>query len=134
MAKQRPTGVTILAILAIIGGILGVIGGLLGLLGGALIASTGVGATHPGAAGLLVVLAIVTLVLGVLDIISGIGFWRLAPWAWMLGVVLQVVSLIEAVVYITQGNVSGEIIPIVISLVVLWYLFRPNVQQAFGRA
>src|SRR5579884_3646083 len=82
MQRERPTGVTILAILAIIGGVFGLCGGGLGLLGGAIagsgaLATSGVSSTDTAAlasdAGVLTALSIGLLVLSVLYIIFGIG-------------------------------------------------------------
>jgi hypothetical protein len=94
-AVQRPTGVTILAVLSIIGGILLLLGGiaLLGL-GGAVAAGGNSGG------GLAVILGIVLLVIAVLELAFGIGAWMLKPWAWMLGVISQVGSLVLSLIYI----------------------------------
>lgn len=80
-------------------------------------------------------LGFVTLILAVLDIVFGIGAWLLKPWAWTLGVGLEVVSIIVDILFITQGaSIGSEVVGIIIALIVLYYLTRPNVRQAFGRA
>lgn len=145
MQQQRPTGVTILGILAIIGGILGLCGGVLGLLGGALAGSVAAG-TSPYAtagtttqlaadAGILIVLSVFVLVLAVLDIVLGVGALQLRPWAWPLGVGLMAVTIILDIVDIViSRSFFSPIIGIVVSAIILYYLYQPNVQKAFGRA
>ncbi|HEY7983805.1 MAG TPA: hypothetical protein VID73_06535 [Ktedonobacterales bacterium] len=135
----RPVGVTILAVLAIIGGILALCGGGALLLGGTALsgALASSGATSGlASSGMLAGLGALTLVLGVLDIVLGVGMLMLKPWAWLLGVVLEVINLIEAgaMVALKVSNIGTQIIGIVVSLIILFYLFRPNVRAAFGRA
>lgn len=132
--RERPTGVTILAILAILAGLFFLLLAFLAFAGGALLAGTG--ETGSGAAGgLLGLVGLVPLVLAVLYLAFGFGAWTLKPWAWMLGVVSQVISLIFSVLAIvTRGDFTGQIVPILISAAILFYLFQPTVKAAFGRA
>lgn len=144
MQRQRPTGVTILAILAIIAGIFGLCTGGLGVLGGA-IAGSGALATSPYSttgttqlaadAGILTAISIGVLVLSVLYIIFGIGAFRLSPWAWTLGVAIGIIGIVFDVVnaVLTQSYVS-PVVGVIIGGLILYYLFRPNVRQAFQRA
>jgi hypothetical protein len=138
MQRQRPTGVTVLAILAFIGGVLGILAGLAVIAAGGIVAATGVAATTASASaagGFIMVVGIITLILGILDIVLGIGALRLSPWAWPLGVGLMVVSILVDVFYISQGqSIGSQVVGILISAGVIYYLTRPNVRQAFGRA
>jgi hypothetical protein len=137
---KRPTGITILAILAIIGGILSFLGALALIAAGALVAGGTLvanGTTYPASAGgPLIVLGVIFLVLGVLDIVVGIGFFRLSPWAWMLGIILQGAGLVLAIAEIAlkYATLNGEILGMIISAGILVYLLTPGVRQAFGRA
>jgi uncharacterized membrane protein len=141
---QRPVGVTILAVIAIIYGIFSLLLALLGLLGEALLAS-GFGnlasrASASGlSAGLLAYAAIVDAVLGILYLVFGIGAFSLKRWAWTAGVVVLVLDVVRQIVgFVIQGVNTNKIIiasiTIVIALVLLGYLFRPNVRAAFGFA
>jgi hypothetical protein len=134
---KRPVGVTILAVIAIIYGIFSLLLALLGLLGSALLAS-GVGNVRY-AAGTLAYATISDAVLGILYLAFGIGAFRLKGWAWTTGVVALVLDVVRQIVGVvihgfSASNIVGFIITIVIALVVLWYLFRPNVRAAFGKA
>lgn len=134
---KRPVGVTIIAVLAIIYGVFSLLLALLGLLGTALLAS-GVGAVaNRYSAGTLVYATISDAVLGILYLAFGIGAFTLKRWAWTAGVIALVLDVVRQIVGVvmrgfTAGNTVSFIITIVVALVVLWYLFRPNVRAAFG--
>lgn len=136
---QRPVGVTILAVIAILYGIFSLLLALLGLLGTALLAS-GVGRVQYSA-GTLAYATIVDAVLGILYLVFGIGAFSLKRWAWTAGVVALVLDVVRQIVgFVIQGfstsRIVGASITIVIALVLLVYLFRPHVRAAFavGRA
>lgn len=121
--RERPLGVTILAILAAVGGVLGLLGSvaLLGLF--------------TAAGGFFMILGIVSLVLSVLYLIFAYGAWTLQPWGWSLGVGLAAASVVLTLIGLTQGTqeIVGAIISLAISGVILYYLFQPDVKAAFGR-
>jgi uncharacterized membrane protein (DUF2068 family) len=123
---QRPTGVTILAVLAAIGGVFGIIGGL---------ALVGFGGAVAGA-GLAMIVGLFLLVYGVLALFLAYGFWTLKPWAWTLGVGLQAAGIVLNILQFVNDSkqLVSAIVSIAIAAVVLWYLFQPHVKAAFGRA
>ncbi len=119
---NRPLGVTIIAVLLIVGGILGILEAL-DLLGVwdlfGLDDNSGVGI------GILIVAAA--------NLLVGFGFWSLQGWAWTLAVIVTILRLVSAVVGLFIGGLAGGIIGLVIVLIILWYLFRPEVKAAFGK-
>lgn len=135
---NRPTGITIIGVLAIIGGVLGICVGAGGLAGGALLAgsSAALGSSQAvQASGALVFYSVVLLILSVLDIVVGVGFLQVKPWAWTLGIALEVAGIILAVIgIVTTGSYFGNIISIAIAGYIIYYLNTPAVKQAFGRA
>ena len=123
-SAARPTGITILAILAGIGGVLGLLGGFALFLGGTVLF---------GAAGALFGLA--ALALAALSLAFSWGAWTLQPWAWPLGVVLAAGSIIYALVLILGGSsIISQGITIVLYGAVLYYLNQPGIKSLFGRA
>ena len=136
---QRPTGVTILAILAAIGGILGLCGslaviGLGGVLGGILGRRVGAGAgLLAGAIGVIV--GLIALAIAALELAFAYGAWNLRPWAWLLGIGTEIVAGVLAFIRLLdgRGSVGGEVISIVIAAVIVYYLMTPEVKKAFGR-
>lgn len=131
-AATRPMGITILAVLSAIGGVLGILGGiaLIGI-GGLAAASTGTTAYF----GLGAIWGVLVLASAIASLVFAYGAWTLKPWAWPLGVALQVISLaLAALTVISGGDISGQIISVVISAIILYYLFQPNIKAVFGRA
>lgn len=124
--KDRPVGVTVLAVLAIIGGAIAFCGGLLafgefglGIVGGLL--GNPIGAGLAGVYGLL---------WGSVSVIFGLGLWQMRSWARLATIVVQAINLIYAVIsLIGPGSVNW--IGAVISIIIIWYLMRPGVQAAF---
>lgn len=128
--RARPTGVTILAVLAAIGGVLGLLAGvaLLGLGGLAGASGTGLLAGYGAIFGLIAILQ------GVLALAFAYGAWTLKPWAWTLGIVAFGLSLALSVLNVVGGgDITSQVLSIVIGIAILYYLFTPAVKQAFGR-
>lgn len=131
-AAARPMGITILAVLSAIGGVLGILGGiaLIGL-GGVASASTGTAAYF----GLGAIWGLLVLAAAIASLVFAYGAWTLKPWAWPLGVALQIISLALSVLAILSGgDIAGQIISIAIAAIILYYLFQPNIKAVFGRA
>jgi hypothetical protein len=128
----RPTGITILAILSAIGGVLSILGGI------ALIGLGGVAGASSGSAalfGLGAIFGLLLLASGIASLAFAYGAWTLQPWAWTLGVALQIVSLALAVLtVIGGGDISSQIIGVAISLIILYYLMQPSIKAVFGKA
>ena len=123
---QRPTGVTILAVVAAIGGVFGILGGL-ALLGiGAIFAVVG--------GGFAFLLGLIILALGIVDLGLAYGFWTLKPWAWTWGIVVEAVgvliSLIELV--LVGGTISNLVVQIVVAGIIIYYLNMPDIRKLFG--
>jgi len=128
--NQRPTGVTILAILAFVGGILSILSAL-ALLGlGGFLAGAGYG-------GLAVFFGIYALVWGALALWIGWGFWQLRPSAWRWGIILMVIGAVITIIQIPlgySGGIASAAISVAIDLAVIYYLTTPAVRAAFGQS
>jgi hypothetical protein len=137
---QRPRIITILAVLAAIGGVLGIFAAL-GLIGIGAVGGAIVGAGVDVASGFLVggfaiFWGLVTLVQAVADLAFAYGAWGLKPWAWMLGIVLQGVSILVALINwvgSSNGSFGNFLFSAVISGVIIYYLLTPDVKRAFGK-
>jgi hypothetical protein len=136
----RPTGVTILGVLAIIGGILSLCGGatLFGV-GGLAIATPGVPQEAVGLGALSGLLGLGSVLAGILNLVGGIGMLALKNWARILVLIGVIIGLIAAVLSLISaitgggGSALNAIISLVINGVILWYLQRPDVKAAFGK-
>jgi hypothetical protein len=128
--NQRPTGVTILAILAFVGGILSILGALTLLGLGGFLAGAGFG-------GLAVFFGIYALVWGALALWIGWGFWQLRPSAWRWGIILMVIGAVIAIIQVPlgySGGIASAAISVAIDLAVIYYLTTPAVRAAFGQS
>lgn len=136
---QRPTGVTILAVLAAIGGVMGIFAAIglfgLGALSGAMLGAAGVVGTGFLVGGFAIFWALVTLVQSGISLVFAYGAWYLKPWAWMIGVGVEGLAILVALINWIGGN-SGFfsfLISAAIAGAILYYLFTPEIKRVFGR-
>jgi hypothetical protein len=123
-AGARPTGITILAVLAGIGGVLGLFGGFLVLFAGTVIF---------GAFGAL--LGIAALAYAGLLVAFAYGAWTLKPWAWPLGVAGAAFGIVISILFIIGGSgIANQALSIIVDGAILYYLNQPGIKALFGRA
>ncbi len=131
--RTRPTGVTVLAILEIIGAILSLIGAMAFFALGALV---GVETEFEAMGGLLAAAGVafggLLLILALVGFVLAYGFWTGKGWAWILGIIFSIIGIIIGLVSII-GNPSS-VIGIIINGLILYYLTRPHVKAWFGKA
>jgi hypothetical protein len=134
---MRPTGVTILAILAFLSGAWSLLKGLAVLgLGGRLGAWASMAFPVAGAVvGVLaIVYGIVAIVLACFSLGFGYGAWNLRPWAWTLGTATYGATLVwSLLVALGPGSLRGQASSIIVAAAILFYLTTPEVKRAFGR-
>jgi uncharacterized membrane protein (DUF2068 family) len=144
--KNRPTGVTIIGILTIIGGVLMLVSGItLAAIAAVfpLLTSTGDQTTmlqsqipssipleYLGIASLAV--GTILIIIGIVSLIVAYGLFKAKKWAWTANVGLSIISIAMGIVSIATGSV-GSIVGIAISGVILYYLYRPHVREYFGK-
>jgi hypothetical protein len=157
--QNRPTGVTIIAILAIISGIILLFGGLTLIGAGALFSTAPSDVTNNpnGLESMGSFLGMAFLLLGAILLVIGVGYLVMSygllkgkGWAWTITIILTVISIaIQIVSGITNSIViasisndgasivSGwivQIIGIAIDIIILYYLYRPHVKAFFGKS
>lgn len=141
---HRPTILTILAVLSIIGGVISIVIGLAALAAGGLAELSGSlsGRVSADVAGVfLFVAGIAALLGGIISLMFGIGTLEDRHWAWTLGIASQILSLIGALFAIITGAVHSNIgsaiahniINILIALAILYYLNTPRVRGYYER-
>jgi hypothetical protein len=139
---QRPTGVTILAVLAFIAGGFLILMALLSLLGGALVSSLGSSRMGMLAGVGAAVVAIFLLIFALVEVVIGVGLLKLQNWARIVTIVLVGLSLLGSLGSILSPFAHihvffflfliRRLVFAAIDVWILWYLFQPNVKQAFG--
>jgi len=138
---ERPTGVTILAVLYFIGAAFFALCGILFIVGGSMLS----GLAHGGGPGSALfamggaVVGGIFLVLAVLNLAIGIGFIKLQNWARVvaiiligIGVVFGLLSMASLLAHFMMFVLVVRLIFLAIEIWILVYLFKPHVKQAFG--
>ena len=124
----RPTGVTVLAILELIGGIITILFGMAAIVSSTFLNPYG----YAVVAGLAVASGGALVLFGALAVVVGYGMWSGKGWSWTLAVVLYGLGVVFSLVYIAVGLWSN-ILALAIDLLILWYLWRPHVKAYFGK-
>jgi hypothetical protein len=141
---QRPTGVTILAVLAFVGAGFLVLAALAMFLGGAMLSN--MMTARPMAGTVLgfgaAFLGVIFLGFAALDIVVGTGLLKLQNWARIVTIVLTGLALLSSVLSIFSPLAHmhvfffvflvRQLIAAAIEVWILVYLFKPHVKQAFG--
>ena len=138
--KKRPIGVTVIAILIIIGGILLLLAGIGGVAVGSLFTSQIIGLGF-------VIIGAIILAVGIGYLVVSYGLLKGKRWAWtitvillFIGIAIDVASIIifgyftfnmDTYTFLTSN--SGSIAGIIISVIILYYLYRPHVKSYFGK-
>jgi len=118
--KIRPSDVTIIAILNIISGILVIAMGVFP----AYIVTTMVGTDIDLVGGAITA---GWIALGIALFTVSWGLLKAKPWAWMGALILAIMGLVA-------GGISTSIVGILVEIAILYYLFKPDVREYFGKS
>lgn len=125
---QRPAPVTLLAVLAF------VLGAIRAMLSLSILTGASFLATRGDDTGGLMLYGLALLALSLADLTLGYGAWNLKPWAWPLGVGLQLAALALAVALLAIGSdITRQLLTIAPAATMLVILFTPGVKREFGR-
>jgi hypothetical protein len=136
---QRPTGVTVLAVLAFVGGGLLVLAALVMFVGGAMVSTM---TSYPlGTLGTIggAIVGVVLLGFAVLYVVLGLGLWKLQNWARILSLVLvglgllfNVLGLLGSLLHFHLFLLLWRVIVVAIQVWIVMYLLKPEIKQAFA--
>jgi hypothetical protein len=134
---NRPVGVTVIAILQLIGGIFSILAGFFVIGVGRYIVTGGVpmdeGASPTAFGGVTAALGSLILLLGVLSIVLSIGMFQVKGWAWLGTLIVQGLNILFAVVFaLTGGGIN--FVGLILAGIIVYYLLRPEVKSVFGRS
>ena len=139
---ERPTGVTILAVLYFLGAAFFSLCGILFIVGGSLLSGLAHSGGGPASALFAMggaVVGAIMLAIGVLDLAIGIGFIKLQNWARVLAIIFLGIVILFGILGVFSMLAHLMMVVLVFRLIVLaievWiliYLFKPHVKQAFG--
>lgn len=130
--RERPTGVSILAVLCWVGA-----GGSLLVAFYALILATLLSAftlffLTPMLLGMGLVVALGAVAVAGLLLATGVGLWRGRAWGWVLGLVVAGLLALAGIGTLASRDGSG-LVQLAFAGAVGWYLFQPGVKQWFGQ-
>lgn len=122
--SDRPFGVTIIALVQLLSSLATLYAGQLILMGFA-----DVGA--PFSPSEIFTFGILTLILGAIGVLLSYGLFTLKPWAWVGTIILQGLAILLNLVSGVSTSRGGEIGALIISLVIIYYLYTPAVKGTF---
>jgi len=137
MTKERPAGVTAVAIAFLLAATYLLVVGLTMLVRPGLI-SMAAGAELLG--GLELAGPYMFFLVAVVGAVIAAGIWQLQNWArWpailvaMIGVVLLLPSVSSAILDFRFGKLAWGGLGTIGRVIIVWYLFQPAVKETFGR-
>lgn len=138
LSSRRPLGVTIIAVLLIIGGILGLVLGILALVAAFSASHAIIVHGHTTIAHIVDTIGVVlggsSIVLGLLTLLFAWGLWTLKRWAFWLTVIFEAITLLRYALELVQPHASlvSIITPMIIPVVILiYFLADSHVRRAF---
>lgn len=130
--KDRPLGVSIIAIILGIEAILQILASL-AMFG---LAIAGVfTVVYAGPATIAIVMGILFLIIGIVELAVTMGLWNLEGWAWTVAVVVTWIDIIFDVIggFVGAQTFGATMLSMAIPLIVLIYLYQSGVRQAFNK-
>jgi hypothetical protein len=83
--------------------------------------------------GIGIAFGITLLAIAIVSFIVAYGLLKGRGWAWTVAIILSIISIVWNVVTLATAANYGGIISIIISGIILYYLFRPHVKAYFGK-
>ena len=132
MTQHRPTGITIIVVLMIIGGIILLFTGITPLFLGPLISIDSDSSTSE--LGLLIAIGgLVLVALGIASLVVSWGLLKGKGWARTITLIISIIAIIFAIVSLASTGDLIHIIPIVIYGIIIYYMFTDKVKIFFGK-
>lgn len=139
MVRERPSGVSVIAILYVVGGVAQALSSLFGMALSIDAANYMAWLGIPSSFGSGITLFIIAMLFGIADIAIGIGLWQLREWARITTLVLAALGLLASLIMIVLAlsvpsatAAAMWLIPAIVDGLIVWYLLQPNVVEAFG--
>ncbi len=136
--RERPRGVTIMAVLLGLQGLLEVIAGILLILAANSLSRRVVQHGHTIIAKFVdtfgVGIGTIFIIIGVVTLLLVFGLWTLRRWAYWSVIIIEALSLLPNIIALIRGTgtVAGNIAQMIIPVIILLYfLLDSNVRRAF---
>ena len=127
---QRPKGITVLSLLALIGGILYFTAGFVLMFGGSLGTAAGLSEGWT-----IMALGSVMFALGLVSFVLGFGFWTMRRWAAPAAVAVYGAGTVMNVLSVVFANASplSVVLPVAVAAAVIWYVQQPDTRAVLDR-
>lgn len=122
--KHRPLTVTIIAILVIITGVVFIAGGL---------SIFGFAALVPELSIVFFAIGGVLIAIGIGYLVVSYGLFKGKGWAWSVTLILSYIGIALAIISIVSGNFFSAI-NLAINIAIVYFLYRPQVKEFFGKS
>ena len=133
MTQHRPTGITIIAILMIIGGLVLLFTGITPLFIGPLISIDSSDSSTSELGFLITIGGLVLVGLGIASLIVSWGLLKGKRWARIITLIISIIAIIFAIVSLVSTEDLVHIIPVVIYGVIIYYMITDKVKLFFGK-
>ena len=133
MTQHRPTGITIISILMIIGGIILLFTGITPLFLGPLISIESSSDYAISELGMLITIGGLVLVgLGIASFIVSWGLLKGKRWARTITLIISIIAIIFAIISLISSEDFIHVISIIIYGIIIYYMFTNKVKLFFG--
>jgi hypothetical protein len=130
VTQHRPTGITIISVLMIIGGLILLFTGITPLLIGPLISTD----SNYQTSGFFITIGGLTLVvLGIASLIVSWGLLKGKRWARTITLIISFISIIIAIISLVSSRDLIHIISVIIYGIIIYYMFTNKVKLFFGK-
>lgn len=83
--------------------------------------------------GLGIALGAVLVAIAIVSFIVAYGLLKGKGWAWTVTLILSIISIVFNIITIATAANFGGIVSIIISGIIIYYLYRPHVKAYFGK-
>ena len=130
MTQQRPTGITVISILMIIGGLILLFTGISPLVIGPLI-SIDSDYSNSSLGFLITIGGFVLVILGIASLIVSWGLLKGKRWARTITLIISFIAIIFAIISLVSSGELTHIISIIIYGIIIYYMFTDKVKLFF---
>ena len=124
---KRPIGITIIGVLQVVGGLTGSFLGLATLVLLSEPISLFIGSV-------VYLISLALLIVSLFYLVVGWGFLSAQGWAWVVGILLNILGVVLAIAAVASGSTVSGISGLIVNLIILSYLSKRSVRVYFGQA
>jgi hypothetical protein len=133
VTQHRPTGITIIAVLMIIGGLILLFTGITPLFLGTLISIDSSDSSASELGFLITIGCLVLVSLGIVSLVVSWGLLKGKGWTRTITLIISIIAIIFAIVTLISSEDLVHIISVIIYGIIIYYMFTDKVKLFFGK-